>query len=244
MNCAPTDLALRLMPREMRMMTERVFSLSGQPKGFFLMAQDVVMYSHKLGLGGFALLEKRWADLKQADPARVTIAAEAGETLTLDAAGQPAWFIVPTVIDLLGELTARHGRANVAVTNAVDAAELRVAADLAARNGLSVIFKEGAQPILTAVPATVTGQVSQDEPLLWDLLQNGVAIDADLWWRIYAIAQTALAPDSVVSRRHAGPVIVNDDGSIIGRKDSDDETDLSFLITPHTSEPKKESVGP
>jgi hypothetical protein len=32
MNCAQTDLTLRIMPREMRMMTERVFSLSGQPK--------------------------------------------------------------------------------------------------------------------------------------------------------------------------------------------------------------------
>ena len=86
--------------------------------------------------------------------------------------------------------------------------------------------------------------LGRDEPLLWDLLQNGVSIDADLWWRVYAVAQKALAPDSVVSRRHAGPVIVNDDGSIIGRKDSDDETDLSFLITPLGSESKKESVGP
>ena len=244
MSCAPTDTTLRIMPREMRMMTERVFSLSGQPKGFFLMVQDVVMYSHKLGLGGFALLEKRWADLKRADPARVTIASEAGDTLTLDAAGQHAWFIIPTVIDLLGELAARHGRASVTVINAVDAAELRVAADLAARNGLATIFSDGAQPVLTATPAAMSGSVSRDEPLLWDLLQNGVTIDADLWWRIYAIAQKALAPDSVVSRRHAGPVIVNDDGSIIGRKDSDDETDLSFLISPLDSESKKESVGP
>jgi hypothetical protein len=244
MNCAPTELTLRIMPREMRMMTERVFSLSGQPKGFFLMVQDVVMYSQKLGLGGFALLERRWAELKKADPSRVSIAAEAGDTLTLDAAGQPAWFIIPTVIDLLGELAARHGRATITVTNAADAAELRVAADLAARSGLRVAFSDNGQPTLTATAAASTGKIDQDEPLLWDLLQNGVAIDADLWWRIYAIAQTALAPDSVVSRRHAGPVIVNDDGSIIGRKDSDDETDLSFLIAPLNSESKKESVGP
>ena len=244
MTCEPTDLMLRIMPREMRMMTERVFSLSGQPKGFFLRAQDVVMYSQKLGLGGFALLEKRWPDLKQADPARMSIVSESGDTLTLDAAGQPAWFVIPTVIDLLGALTARHGRATVTVTNAVDAVELRVAADLAARNGLRVTFSAGAQPMLVATPAAMSGSIAEDEPLLRDLLQNGVPIDADLWWRIYGVAQKALAPDSVVSRRHAGPVIVNDDGSIIGRKDSDDETDLSFLIAPHGSEPKNESVGP
>lgn len=243
MTCAPTDLTLRIMPREMRMMTERVFSLSGQPKGFFLMLQDVVMYSQKLGLGGFALLETRWESLKKADPSRFSIVHEAGDTLTLDAGGQPAWFVIPTVIDLLGELTARHGRASVTVSNVIDPAELRLAADLAARGGLSVTFTEGAQPILAATAVAASGDVSKDEPLLWDLLQNGVAIDADLWWRIYAIAQKALAPDSVVSRRHAGPIIVNDDGSIIGRKDSDDETDLSFLITPVNKSTEAEGVG-
>ncbi|MBS0248912.1 MAG: hypothetical protein JSR61_20040 [Proteobacteria bacterium] len=242
--CAPNDPTLRLMPREMRMMTERVFSLSGQPKGFFLMVQDVVMYSQKLGLGGFALLEQRWADLKKADPTRVWVAHEADDSLTLDAAGEQAWFIIPTVIDLMGELAARYGRATVTVINARDAGELRVAADLAARNGLRVTFGNGPQPTLTATPFAITGRISEDEPLLWDLLQNGVSLEADQWWRVYALALKALAPDSVVSRRHAGPVIVNDDGSIIGRKDSDDETDLSFLISPRNPESKSESVGP
>lgn len=243
MTNAPTDLTLRVMPREMRMMTERVFSLSGQPKGFFLMLQDVVMYSQKLGLGGFALLEMRWESLKRGDPSRFSVAHEAGDTLTLDAGSQQAWFVIPTVIDLLGELTARCGRASISVINVIDPAELRLAADLAARSGLSVTFLEDAQPALAATPAAVSGDVSKDEPLLWDLLQNGAAIDADLWWRIYAIAQKALAPDSVVSRRHAGPIIVNDDGSIIGRKDSDDETDLSFLITPVNKSTEAEGVG-
>jgi len=244
MTCAPTYVTLRLMPREMRMMTERVFSLSGQPKGFFLAVQDVVMYSQKLGLGGFALLEQRWESLKSADPSLVWIARDQGDRVTLDGAGQHTWFIIPAAIDLLGELAARHGRGTVTVTNATDAAELRVAAELAARSGLSVAFEDSVQPTLTATPAVMSRDLGRDEPLLWDLLHNGVSIDADLWWRVYAIAQKALAPDSVVSRRHAGPVIVNDDGSITGRKDSDDETDLSFLISPLSSESKKESVGP
>ena len=121
--CAPTDVALRIMPREMRMMTERVFSLSGQPKGFFLMVQDVVMYSQKLGLGGFALLEQRWESLKSADPSLARIARDHGDRLVLDGAGQHAWFVIPAVIDLLGELAARHGHGTVTVINAVDAAE-------------------------------------------------------------------------------------------------------------------------
>jgi hypothetical protein len=244
MTAPPANPMLRLMPREMRMMTERAFSLTGLPKGFFLMVQDVVMYSHKLGFGGFALLERRSPSLKGADPARVTIASEYEERLTLDGGNQHAWFVIPAIIDLLGELVHRHGRARLTVTNVADPEELRVAAALAARNGLAVAFTDGPQATFSAAAAITTGKLEDDEPLLWDLLQNGLPVDAELWWRVYGLAQKALAPDSVVSRRHAGPVIVNDDGSIIGRKDSDDETDLSFLITPLGSEPKKESVGP
>lgn len=244
MKVTPTNSMLRVMPREMRMMTERVFSLSGLPKGFFLMVQDVVMYSQKLGFGGFALLERRSPGLKGADPARVSIASENGEYLTLDCGNQHAWFVIPTVIDLLGELAHCHGRAHMTVTNVGDAGELRVAVELAARNGLAVIFTDGPQVSLTAKPAVTSGSLDDDEPMLWGLLQNGLPIQAELWWRVYSLAQKALAPDSVVSRRHAGPVIVNNDGTIIGRKDSDDETDLNFLISPLGSEPKKESVGP
>jgi hypothetical protein len=77
--------------------------------------------------------------------------------------------------------------------------------------------------------------------LLWDLLQQGAPIEAELWWRIYHLAQKALTPDSVVSRRHAGPLIVNDDGTVVGRKDTDDETDINFLTSP-ARETHKEAV--
>jgi hypothetical protein len=82
-----------------------------------------------------------------------------------------------------------------------------------------------------------------DDPLLRELQQDGVLIEAELWWRIYHLAQRALTPDSVVSRRHAGPLIVNDDGTVIGRKDNDDETDIGFLISPNTGERQTESAG-
>lgn len=239
---APSNTTLQIMPREMRMMTERVLSLTDLPKGFFLMVQDVVMYSQRLGLGGFALLKERSASLKNADPSRVSIASEDGGSLALDGGNQHAWFVIPTIIDLLGELAQKHGQAKVTVTNVIDAAELRIAVELAARCGLAAAFTAGAQPALSAKPAAMTGNLAEDEPLHWDLLDNGLTIDADLWWSVYSLATKALAPDSVVSRRHAGPVIVNDDGTIIGRKDSDDETDLSLLLKPRATEPSKESV--
>ena len=223
--------ALCIMPREMRMMTERILSLTSLPKGFFLAVQDVAMFSQKLGLGGFALLEQRFDGLKDADPAHIRIIEEAGPKLRLDAGGQHAWFVAPSLVDLLGELVGRFGTAEVVVIDSIDPDELAVAAPLAARAGLKVELALG-EARLTASAAPLTGDVSHDEPLLWDLLQHGARIEAELWWRIYHLAQKALAPDSIVSRRHAGPMIVNDDGTVIGRKDNDDETDIGFLASP------------
>lgn len=234
--------SLRVMPREMRMMTERIFSLTPLPKGFFLALQDVVMYSQKLGLGGFALLEKRFDSFKAADPARLRIAGEAGAKMSLDGGGQHAWFVVPSLVDFMGEAVGRHGRAEITVANVIDEPELAVAASLAARCGLAAAFSGHPEPRFTASAAPVADRLDRDEPLLRDLLQNGAAIDAALWWRIYHLAQRALTPDSVVSRRHAGPLIVNDDGTVIGRKDNDDETDIGFLISPGTGERQTEST--
>jgi hypothetical protein len=101
-----------------------------------------------------------------------------------------------------------------------------MAARFGGRSGLSIsVFGN----VLKAVPAAVTSDVQKDDPLLWSLLESGAEIESDLWWRIYHLAKQALATDSIVSRRHAGPMIVNEDGTVIGRKDNDDETDVSFL---------------
>nr|WP_250811437.1 hypothetical protein [Neorhizobium tomejilense] len=226
MTSSHSSPSMRVMPREMRLMSERILSLSSLPKGFFLTVGDIPMYSQKLGLGGFKLLEQRFESFKSAAPARIAIAAEAGNRMTLDACGEHAWFVLPTAIDLLGELTARFGSVELTITGATDAEELALAVRFGGRSGLSIsVFGN----VLKAVPAAVTGDVRKDDPLLWSLLENGAEIESDLWWRIYHLAKRALATDSVVSRRHAGPMIVNEDGTVIGRKDNDDETDVSFL---------------
>ena len=85
-----SSTTMRVMPREMRLMSERIFSLSSLPKGFFLAVCDFPMYSQKRGLGGFELLERRFGDFKSADPARISVAAENGSTIGLDANGEHA----------------------------------------------------------------------------------------------------------------------------------------------------------
>ncbi|MDF0602116.1 hypothetical protein P1J78_15350 [Psychromarinibacter sp. C21-152] len=206
---------LRVMPREMRMMSERILSLTALPKGFALMASDVVMYSEAMGLGGFALLLERLEALETADPSRIAL-----DGTRLDASGQHAWVAIPSLIDLLGLAAARDGTARIEVANAAASNELRIAEGLGAREGLAVTVE---RTIVTATPG------GGGDRILDRVMRDGCAMPAELWWRVYDLAQTALTPDSVVSRRHAGPVIVTEDGKVIGRKDNDDDTDVSFI---------------
>ena len=213
--------SLRIMPREMRMMSERILSLTRLPKGFALMAGDVVMYSEALGLGGFALLEQRLEALLPADPTAISLLSGAGQELVLDAGGQHAWFVVASVLDLLDEALEGQKTAAIKVINCMDPAELAIAAALGRRIGLEIVV-DGA-----VMTASAAGKAA--DPVLDAVLDEGCAIAADLWWRIYDLAKTALTPESAVSRRHAGPIIVTEDGRIIGRVDNDDDTDLQFI---------------
>lgn len=230
-----TDKTLRIMPREMRLMSERILSLSALPKGFFLTVVDFPMYSQKLGLGGFALLEDRFEAFRDADPHRLTIVKDDDTGITLDAGGEHAWFALPSALDLLGEEVARTGKARVEITGVTDPAEFAIAVAYGLRTGLAISV-DGT--VLSAVKTETVGV----DPVLAALLEDGVEIDAALWWRTYHRAKEALATDSLVSRRHAGAVIVNEDGSIIGRKDNDDETDVGFLSS-RISEREKEGAS-
>tara|TARA_R110000751_G_scaffold307401_1_gene428470 strand:+ start:32287 stop:32982 length:696 start_codon:yes stop_codon:yes gene_type:complete len=213
--------SLRIMPREMRMMSERILSLTNLPKGFALMVGDVIMYSEAMGLGGFALLEQRLEALLPADPTAISLAGGVARELVLDAGGQHAWFVVASVLDLLDEALESGKTAAIKVTNCMDPAELAIAAALGRRVGLEVVM-DG-----SILSASAAGKPA--DPVLDAVLAEGCAIAADLWWRIYDLAKTALTPESAVSRRHAGPIIVTEDGQIIGRVDNDDDTDLQFI---------------
>ena len=210
-----TPEILRVMPREMRLMSERILSLTPLPKGFALTVGDVVMVSQALGLGGFALLETRLPDLLKADPTRLSM-----DGAVLDGGGQHAWFVVPSLLDLLGLAVSQGGAGHITVTNVLDPAELGIATGLGTRSGLAITL-DGQD-----VRAT---RIAPADPLLERVMQDGCAIAAALWWRIWARAQTALLPDSAISRRHAGPVIVTEDGKVIGRSDNDDDTDVGFI---------------
>lgn len=218
---------LRVMPREMRLMTERVLSQTKLPFGFSLTLLDVPMYSQKMGLGGFAMFEAQFPALRDADPTQIRLTSESGSSLSLDARGQHAWIVLPSVVDLLGELVATFGIGTITVSGVDEANELRVLQPLGRRAGLAVSLSGDRTCVVRAVKA-VEAPFADD--ILQDLLQNGAAIEDETWWHIYERAKQALAADTIVSRRHAGPIVVNEDGSVTGRTDNDDDTDISFLL--------------
>ena len=246
-----------LLPREIRLVVERLLLLTPLPFGFIPAVRDVVLYSAIAGLGGLPLMLERLEALKQADPRALRVAEPEPGRFEVDASGQHAWVALPSLLDLAAEGVALHGSAVVTVTRVTDPQELLAAAGLGRRQGMLAFgaigtadiaapCADGAAPgrlrntraaatmFAAPMPAPNPGLV---DPLLARALREGVAVPSDLWWRAHHLSNTALAPDTVESRRHAGPIIVMPDGTVIGRKDNDDDTDFSLLTAAQANSP-------
>jgi hypothetical protein len=220
----PTSLTLSL--REMRMVFERLVQVTRVDTGLVPALRDCALYSAALGLGGFARLAANLEVVKVAKPHAVSLAEDNG--LTVDCGGQHAWITANTALDLAIEDLRTGGKGIVNVRNASEIGEFKVAEALAQCFGLK------AKVTIDAATATATIIVSvatdpSEIALLDTIRRNGLLVDAALWWELYHRSADALAPDSYLSRRHAGPIIVEADGKVIGRQD-EDETDFSLLL--------------
>lgn len=214
---------LRLTPREMRMMSERIFSLCAMPRGFSLTLSDIPMYSQQIGLGGFDLLFTTLPEMLDQDPANIRITDRKSDQVILDLGGIHSWLGINAVLDLC-KMLSPQGKAQLTVVNAAHPAELAVACALAGRWSVTL------EMTATSDGAIFTADTAEyADPVLDILNHDGLLLDADLWWQIYETARSALAPDTALSRRHAGVFIINDDGSITGRADNDDDSDVGFL---------------
>jgi hypothetical protein len=159
-------------------------------------------------------------------------------TLHIDATGLHAWLLAPTVTDLAVDLARKHGRAQVRIRGATAASELPIIGELVKRHGAAATVREwhgeGALDDCTVLTVTNTARprsIEQSDPLLHEALAHGFAMQESLWRALNAASNAALAPDSVISRRHAGPVIMQDDGTLFGRIPADDDFDLKMLST-------------
>jgi hypothetical protein len=224
--------------REARMCVDRILLLAGLPSGYVSAVRDGVLISQGLGLGGLAGLLAVYPQLDMAAFAAMQVDEVQQDILHIDAAGLHAWLIAPTVVDLAVDIARRHGRGQVRIHAATAVAELRIIGELTKRHGASATVLEwngddapADCTMVTVMNAPRPRSLERANPLLHDALAHGFPMNETLWRALHTASNAALAPDSVVSRRHAGPVILQDDGTLFGRVPADDDFDPKMLST-------------
>jgi hypothetical protein len=235
---------MTLSVREVRMITERLLLVAGLADGFVPAVRDCVLYSQAMDLGGLAALERDFDLLKQARPIAMTSVAMASGLCEFDARGQHAWIAAPAVLDLALASFRRGGRGEIVVRRVEAGDELSVVAGLAGRYGATVEVVADRQDATSGTRARI--RVTADRLLGGDqvldrALLHGVPVARSLWERLYARSHDALTPDSIESRRHAGPVMVDAQGRVHGR--DDDDTDFALLgVTPASANASPENA--
>ncbi|OCJ08079.1 hypothetical protein A6U87_12570 [Rhizobium sp. AC44/96] len=221
----PSTLTVSL--REMRMVFERLVQVARVEAGLVPSLRDCAVYSAALGLGGFSRLDANLELLSRADPHAVTI-IDSAEGVVVDGGGQHAWIVALAALDIATERLRSNGEGVVTVRNQIESDELKVVEALAQRFGLKAIVSvdgAGGSAAIKVLPATDASEIA----ILDRIRESGLGVDAATWWALFHRSADALAPDSYLSRRHAGPIIVEADGKVIGRQD-EDETDFSLLL--------------
>lgn len=214
---------MQISLRESRMVLERLMQVARVPEGLVASLRDCALYSAALGLGGFPALTHNLKLIRDAGPLRLTLSDEC----TLDAGGVHAWFAADVVVDLAVAATRCGSERALHVVNVIEPAELGVVAALSHAHGFvaSIASQSSDKTAIRLRPARADEQSPLDR-----VRREGLQVSSRLWWELFHRSAAALAVDTVTSRRHAGPIIVADDGRVVGRQD-DDETDISLLTS-------------
>jgi len=210
---------MQLSVREVRMIVERILLAARLPQGFIPDVRDAIMYSHAMGLGGLSLFQQTFVAAPPLPHSPATIAGD-----MLDGGANHAWMVAPSAIDF-AIASHRTGGGVLTVRNVSDTAELKLLEGFAGRYGASaqITLKDEDTAIVH-----VTADSDMPDSILENVLATGMPVPRALWQELYAFSHNALAKDSVVSRRHAGPVMVDAEGRVHGR--DDDDSDFAFLF--------------
>ncbi|WP_030875049.1 hypothetical protein [Streptomyces sp. NRRL S-1868] len=208
---APTDL--RVSVRELRLMTGRVLLTTAIPFGTVAATRDIVVGAETHGLDGLAGL----LDALPALRARHLRPELRGATALFPAPeSQPALATAADLLDLAVAGAHADGSASFAAPG--DDWAVRALPPRARRHGVE----------LTLTRTTVTAEASADGPRPGPdaaelrALTYGVAVPTALWRRVVAEAETALTPDSALSRTHAGDSVFGPDGEILAEVGEDE----------------------
>jgi hypothetical protein len=208
----------------------RILLTCGVSSGAVHAVTECILASECAGHGGFAALLEAYADLRMHAFDRIRLTDVDPRTLEVDGGENHAWILAPTLIDLAVDVARRQGAAYLRVRNLRAAGELAIVPHLARRHGaIAKVTTDESSASLEVSNGSPPRRPEQWDPLLMQALQEGYPVSESLWRNLHALSNGALAPDSVVSRRHAGPVILLDDGTVLGRQPSDDDYDPNML---------------
>jgi len=225
-----TARMIHVSVRESRMCVDRILLVARCLPGYVSAVRDCVLLSQALGLGGFEHLLRHYERLRMASLEAVAVTDDAAGAM-IDAGGMHAWLVAPAVADIGVDIARRCGRADLRVRGVEERRELATVCALMPRYGAAATYRseDAGGATLLVTNASPPRTAAQWDPLLHHAFRHGSAVDEALWRSVYALSNSALAPDSVVSRRHAGPVILKDDGTLFGRVPQDDDFDPNML---------------
>ena len=216
-----TDAGVTLSVRETRMIVERILLTTGLPPGFVPAVGNCILYSQALRLGGLAAFADSIGAIAAARLTEMRLADDGA----FDGGGNHAWLVAHDALDLALADRRSGGSGVLDLRNVRATDELRVIEGLAER-----------QRARAEVQATATGarlrivadRLPGEDAVMWAALRDGFAVPRALWRALYVRSGEALTPDSIESRRHAGPVMVDVHGRVHGR--DDDDTDFALLL--------------
>ena len=208
--------------REARLVVGRILQLSPLDSGLIASVTDAVLYSEILGLGGFQTLLDGYAHLTCGHP------PDPYDPVSIVCHGVHAWVVAPALADVAVEM-AFSGGGSLLATGIAACDELAVLPGFAARHGVVVELADAGTGAVDIHVAAAVPAAARMDALMWDMICAGFPVLGSLWWRLYHLSNTALAPDNLVIRRHAGHPIVLSNGIVVGRRDIDDDTDLRLF---------------
>jgi hypothetical protein len=200
--------------REARIVVERFLSVVGVPMGAVAPIRDVIVDAAALGLPALEHLARDFDPAPGLRPVRWS-APEPG-TVAVDGDGQSACLVAPDVLDLAVATAHRAGSAVVEVRNVSHPRFLAALTASAHLYGVHLAVGLPADDVTRIFATVVPRAEPADSVAVQRALRDGFAVDAELWWTLWERANEALAPDSVLSRTHAGASVYDDAGQLLG----------------------------
>jgi len=226
------EAGVTLSVRETRMIVERILLTTGLPDGFVPAVGNCILYSQARRLGGLAAFAASIETIAAARLADVVLVEVQGACI-LEAGGNHAWLVANDALDLAVAEHRSSGRGEVEVRNARSTGELRVIEGLAERHRA----RAEVEPTSTgAIVRIVADALPGEDAVMTAALRDGFPVSRALWRSLYKRSCEALTPDSIESRRHAGPVMVDAHGRVHGR--DDDDTDFDLLLGRQAGQPR------